>query len=143
MKNYKLHSVFPRKVITEKLSANDAEGVVRELVGILVSTGAISESVVNDLVNELLSREKEGSTGIGGGVAYTKLHQTQFLGANAVAAAEGRMGLVDRKEDDYGNVIGTGIDMIFGSRRADWASEDATATANQSSLMIVNTLVGA
>lgn len=80
-------------------------------------------------------------TGIGGGVTSANLHQTMFLGANAVAVAEGSFRLVDRKEDDYGNVIGTGIDMIFGARRADWAGE-ASGSSNQSSLVIVNTLVG-
>ena len=69
MKNYKLHNVFPRNVITEKLKATDAEGVIRELAGMLVDVEAISGTVVDDLVQSLLDREKEGSTGIGGGVA--------------------------------------------------------------------------
>ena len=69
MKNYKLNNVFPKKVITETLEATDPEGVIRELVSLLVSAGSISDSVVDDLTKSLLAREKEGSTGIGGGVA--------------------------------------------------------------------------
>lgn len=75
-------------------------------------------------------------TGIGGGHAATDLHQMLVLGANAVAHADVSMKVVDRKEDDYGNVIGSGIDMIFGSRRADWL-DDSSNALNQSSVRIV------
>ena len=79
---------------------------------------------------------------IGGGVSAANLHQTLILGANAIAMADVSSSIVDRKEDDYGNFIGSGVDMIFGARRGDFACEDATV-ANQSSLRIVNSLVGA
>lgn len=77
-------------------------------------------------------------TGIGGGITAGQLHQTIFLGANALAHAEVNMTMTGRKEDDYGKIVGTGISMIFGARRTDWKSEAADATANQSSLVIVN-----
>lgn len=79
-------------------------------------------------------------TGIGGGVTASQLHQTLFLGANATALAMGMTKLVDRKEDDYGNILGTAVDQIFGARRADWAPESGTAV-NQSGLVIVNTVI--
>lgn len=79
-------------------------------------------------------------SGIGGGVAAGDLHQTIFLGANAVALADGQVQIIGRKEDDYGNIIGTGVDQIFGARRTDWAPESGSVS-NQSSLVIVNTSV--
>jgi len=79
-------------------------------------------------------------TGIGGGLAASDLHQTMMFGANAVALANSDTRIVGRKEDDFGNIIGTGVDMIFGAQRIDWAPESGTAI-NQSGLMIVNSLV--
>jgi hypothetical protein len=79
-------------------------------------------------------------TGIGDGVTAAQLHQTMFLGANATAFALGMTSIVDRKEDDYGNIIGTGVDMIFGAKRCDWAPESGSAV-NQSGLVIVNTVL--
>lgn len=77
-------------------------------------------------------------TSIGGGVTSGQLHQTLFCGANAIAFAEGSTRLVGRKEDDYGNILGTDVDMIFGVRRFDATPETGSAT-NQSSLLVLNT----
>lgn len=85
-------------------------------------------------------------TGIGGGVAATKLHQTYFLAANALSLAEGpfRMAERIRKEDDYQNIIGRAIDNIFGAKRNDWVAPGGSASSpdiNQSLLRIVNTVI--
>ena len=84
-------------------------------------------------------------TGIGGGVAYTDLHQTMFLGANAVCLAESTTKMANRVEDDYGHIIGRATSSIYGVRRADWrnetTAESSAPTLNQGSLVIVNTLV--
>jgi hypothetical protein len=77
-----------------------------------------------------------------GGITASQLHQTLFLGGNSAALADnGMTGILDRKEDDYGNIIGSGIDTIFGARRTDFAAETATTIVNQSSLVIVNTML--
>jgi fructose-specific phosphotransferase system IIA component len=106
MKNYQLHHVFPRKVITEKLKANDAEGVIRELVEILVNNGSVSETVVNDLVNELLTRETEGSTGIGGGVAIPHIK------TDLVDDVQGAIGKSDQGID-FNAVDGEPVYLFF------------------------------
>jgi len=51
------------------LKADTKEGVIRELVGLLVKSGAIKDKDLNKLVQILLDREALGSTGIGQGVA--------------------------------------------------------------------------
>ena len=48
---------------------NEKEGVIRELVGLLLNAGAVKERDVGKLVQILLKRESLGSTGIGQGVA--------------------------------------------------------------------------
>ena len=52
-----------------ELKADTKEGVIRELVSLLVKTGSIRDKDVPKLVQILLDREALGSTGIGQGVA--------------------------------------------------------------------------
>src|ERR1041384_4890113 len=80
-------------------------------------------------------------TGIGGGVAATSLHHTYALGANALALAEGRMRMGERKEDDYGQFIGRDADNIWGATRMDWLDATGAASNNVSSAVFVNTLL--
>lgn len=80
-------------------------------------------------------------TGIGGGVLSTQLHQGYFLGANAVALAEGRMRMGERTENDYGQIVGRAADNIWGAQRLDWYDQTATFANNQSALLMVNTLI--
>lgn len=80
-------------------------------------------------------------TGIGGGVTSSQLHQTIFLGANALALAEGPMKMGKRAEDDYGLYVGRDADNIWGATRMDFIDEAAAVVYNQSSLAIVNTNV--
>ncbi len=57
------------EAISVNLVSTDKEGVIRELVDILVKTGDLNESGKEKLVKVLLDREALGSTGIGQGVA--------------------------------------------------------------------------
>ena len=55
--------------IRADLSANDKEGVIRELVGCLVESGQLNSDEQENIVEAILKREKLGSTGIGRGIA--------------------------------------------------------------------------
>lgn len=79
-------------------------------------------------------------TGIGGGLTAAKLTHIYFLGANALALAEGRMRMGDRKEDDYGQFIGRDADNIWGASRMDWKDATGAAANNQSSVDFVLSL---
>ena len=52
-----------------EVRAENKEGVIRELAGLLVKSGAIKDRDLQQLVHILLEREALGSTGIGQGVA--------------------------------------------------------------------------
>lgn len=80
-------------------------------------------------------------TGIGGGVAASALHHTYVLGANALALAEGRMRMGERKEDDYQQFIGRDADNIWGASRMDWLDATGAASNNSGSLVFVNTMI--
>lgn len=106
MKDYRLHKVFPRKVITESLQAADAEGVLRELCGLLVKAGTIEAGVAEDLVQRLRAREREGSTGIGGGVAIPHVK------TDLVDRAVGAIGRSERGVD-FNAVDGEPVYLFF------------------------------
>ena len=55
--------------VTCDLKSQDKDGVIRELVELLVHAGAVKEKDVGRLTQILLKREALGSTGIGYGVA--------------------------------------------------------------------------
>lgn len=99
--------------------------------GLTVSNAGATNSSITEAVY----------TGIGGGVASTELTHTYFLGANAVALAEGRMRMGERTENDYQQIIGRDADNIWGAQRLDWYDQTAALSNNQSLLVIVNTLI--
>lgn len=57
------------RAVTCDLKAHDKEGVIRELIGLLVHAGAVKDKDASRLIQILLNREALGSTGIGYGVA--------------------------------------------------------------------------
>lgn len=65
----KISEFLDEGAVSCELKANTKEGVIRELVGVLVKTGAVKEKDVPKFVQILLDREALGSTGIGQGVA--------------------------------------------------------------------------
>ena len=65
----KIGEFLDEDAISCDLKATTKEDVIRELVGLLVQTGAIKEKDVQKTVRILLDREALGSTGIGQGVA--------------------------------------------------------------------------
>ena len=99
--------------------------------GLTVASAGTTNSAITEAVY----------TGIGGGVASGSLTHTYFLGANAVALAEGKMRMGERTENDYQQIIGRDADNIWGAQRLDWLDATGSAANNQSALVIVNTLV--
>jgi len=57
------------RAVTTNLQCQEKEDVIRELVQLLVSAGAVKDKDVSRLVQILLKRESLGSTGIGQSVA--------------------------------------------------------------------------
>ncbi len=64
----KITDFLREKAIGVNLTANDKEGVIRELVHLLVKAGEIKPADEERLIPVLLAREALGSTGIGQGV---------------------------------------------------------------------------
>jgi len=79
-----------REAIIPELSANNKEGVIREMVASLRSAGYFKGGEPEDLVKAILKRELLGSTGIGRGVAipHTKHNSVDRL-IGTVALSKG------------------------------------------------------
>jgi mannitol/fructose-specific phosphotransferase system IIA component (Ntr-type) len=58
-----------RDAIISDLKSTDRDSVLRELVGALAENGALPPAAVDEVVEALIKREKNGSTGFGKGVA--------------------------------------------------------------------------
>src|SRR5438552_5833592 len=58
-----------RDAIIAELKSADRDAVLRELVSALAESGALPEAAVDEVVEALIKREKNGSTGFGKGVA--------------------------------------------------------------------------
>lgn len=64
----KISDFLNQKAITADLVAKDKEGVIEELIELLVKAGSVQAKDKDKLVKILLNREELGSTGIGQGV---------------------------------------------------------------------------
>ena len=64
----KITDFLREKAISVELQAKDKEGVIREMVQLLVKAGEIKPADEEKIVPVLLAREALGSTGIGQGV---------------------------------------------------------------------------
>jgi PTS system nitrogen regulatory IIA component len=58
-----------RDAIVAEIQSHDRDAVLKELVGALAVAGALPEGAVDEVVEALIKREKNGSTGFGKGVA--------------------------------------------------------------------------
>lgn len=65
----KLKDFIVEQAIIADLQATDRDGVLREMVQSLAGSGQIPADAVDEIVEALIKREKNGSTGFGKGVA--------------------------------------------------------------------------
>ncbi|MDX2147077.1 MAG: PTS sugar transporter subunit IIA [Planctomycetota bacterium] len=82
----KLTDIISPRSIVPRLSANDRDAAVTELVDALVAAGQASSEMREDLVRRVIEREKRGSTGFGRGVAVPHV---KHKGVTKMSAALG------------------------------------------------------
>lgn len=80
-----------REAIRAELTADDKEGVIREMVQALLDASKIAESEYEGIVKSVMKREELGSTGIGRGVAvpHTKHPSIDRLVGTVAVSSEG------------------------------------------------------
>jgi nitrogen PTS system EIIA component len=92
--------------IRAHLSADDKEGVIREMIGTLLEAGKISAGEVESIVKAIMKREELGSTGIGRGVAvpHAKHASVQRLVGTVAVSNEGI---------DFNSLDGEKVQLFF------------------------------
>ena len=65
----KLSEFIVSDAILPNLEATDRDGALRELVGSLAKAGALPDGAVDEVLEAIIKREQNGSTGFGKGVA--------------------------------------------------------------------------
>ena len=80
-----------RDAIIADLTAEDKEGVIREMVQALMAVSQIDAGEQESIIKAILKREELGSTGIGRGVAvpHTKHHSVDRLIGTVAVSKEG------------------------------------------------------
>ena len=65
----KLGDFIQSQALVPQLTATKRDDVIAELVDALIAAGAVSKNLRDDLIKQIIDREKHGSTGFGKGVA--------------------------------------------------------------------------
>lgn len=92
--------------IKADLSADDKEGVIRELVESLVGSGALKADDMDGIIKAIMKREELGSTGIGKGIAvpHTKHPSVSKLVGTVGVSSEGV---------DFNSLDGEKVQLFF------------------------------
>lgn len=100
-----LSDFLVKKATVSGLEARDAKNVLEEMVSALVEAGRLNESDARAAVKTLLAREKQGSTGIGGGGAIPHC---------ALEGIDGLMMMIGRSENgvDFACVTGEKVKVF-------------------------------
>lgn len=96
----KLRDFIQPEAIQIQLKATDRDGVIRELVASLVSSGGLDQSASDEVTAALIKREKNGSTGFGKGVAVPHVKHPKIgklVGAIGLSATGVEFGALDHK----------------------------------------------
>ena len=97
--------VRPAHVVVD-LKAGTRDEAVRELAATFAASGALAEAQARTLADEVLARESEGTTGIGGGVAVPHA-KTALASELLVAVGLSSDGI------DFASVDGDPVHVVF------------------------------
>lgn len=102
----KFADFISREAIRADLTAEDKEGVIREMVQTLLEVGTIKPDEQESIVKAILKREELGSTGIGRGVAvpHTKHPSVDQLIGTVAISTEGV---------DFNSLDGEKVQLLF------------------------------
>ncbi len=79
----KLLDFVVKDAVIASLRSTDRDGVIGELIDALVAAGAAPAALRDDLVKQVLAREKNGSTGFGKGVAVPHVKHEKLASMSA------------------------------------------------------------
>ena len=102
----KLSDFVVSPAIIANLKATDRDGAIREMVVALADAGALPKAAVDPVIDALIKREKNGSTGFGKGVAVPHAKH---------ALVKKMIGTVGRSEDgiDFASLDHQPVHTVF------------------------------
>lgn len=100
-----LSDFLVKKATISDLKGNDAKEALDEMVTALVKAGKVKEGEARNVSKTLLAREKQGSTGIGGGCA---IPHCAYDGIDGLAMIIGR----SEKGIDFGCITGEKVNVF-------------------------------
>jgi len=86
----KLTEIIVADAIIPELEASDREGVLREMVKALAKSKRLTTKHADEVVKSLLDRERQGTTGIGKGVAVPHVRHDAVKNVAAAVARSSR-----------------------------------------------------
>ncbi len=102
----KISEMLSGNAINVDLKATDKEGIIEELVDLLVSSGSIKKAQKEEILSKLKEREVLGSTGIGKGVG---IPHAKSKSVKKMIAAFG----VSKKGVDFKSLDGSPANIFF------------------------------
>jgi PTS system fructose-specific IIA component/PTS system nitrogen regulatory IIA component len=102
----KLTEIIPAEAVLADLESSDREGVLREMVRALAKAKKVPAKDVDEVVKCLVKREKDGTTGIGKGVAVP---HARHDAVKEIVAAVGR----SSKGVDFGSLDHQPVFLFF------------------------------
>ena len=102
----KFADFISREAIRAELTADDKEGVIREMIEALIKAGRVNGGEFESIVKAIMKREELGSTGIGRGVAvpHTKHPSVDRLVGTVAVSKEGV---------DFNSLDGEKVQLLF------------------------------
>jgi PTS system fructose-specific IIA component/PTS system nitrogen regulatory IIA component len=102
----KFADFISREAIRAELSAEDKEGVIREMIQALEGAGKVDTDQFESIIKAIMKREELGSTGIGRGVAvpHTKHPSVERLVGTVAVSKEGV---------DFNSLDGEKVQLFF------------------------------
>ena len=102
----KLNDIITEEVIVCDLKATGKDGLLKELVGVLVKAGRIKKGSDKDVLGALMEREELGSTGIGKGIAVPHARHDSVKGL-VCAFAQSEQGV------EFAALDGQPVHLVF------------------------------
>ena len=103
----KLFDFLIREATIAELKATDKESVIAEMTQALVKAGIITKEAYKKVLAKILNREKQGSTGIGKGLAVPHIKQTKHVDRMIGVFGRSKSGI------DYGAIDGAPCRLFF------------------------------
>ena len=102
----KLSDFVVREAVSADLAATTKEEVIREMLGSLSTTGHVTNGEFEGVINSILKREEQGTTGIGRGVAVP--HTKHASAARLIGTVA-----VSKKGIEFESLDGDPVHILF------------------------------